>query len=115
MGSGHGGQHRNRTYSCVYAKHKPTGIVVKCDGRNQHRNRAEATKELTNKVFELYNSKKQQRQNEKRKNQVGSEYRGDKIRTYNVKQDLVVDHITGRKVSLKNVYKGKLRLLRRAD
>ena len=48
---------------------------------------------------------------EKRKSQVGDGSRSDKRRTYRVKDDKVIDHITGKKTSLKNIYKGKIQLL----
>jgi len=45
--SGPGGQHRNRTYSAVRVRHRPTGIVVTCaDTRSQHRNRRIALQRL---------------------------------------------------------------------
>ena len=30
LGSGKGGQKQNKTYNCIYIKHIPTGIEVKC-------------------------------------------------------------------------------------
>ena len=45
--SGHGGQKVNKTSSCVYLKHLPTGIEVKCmKERNQSLNRFLARREL---------------------------------------------------------------------
>ncbi|MFT5465039.1 MAG: protein subunit release factor B [Verrucomicrobiales bacterium] len=40
LGTGSGGQKINKTHSCVYLKHEPTGIEVKRqDGRSQAANR----------------------------------------------------------------------------
>ncbi|MEM7013830.1 MAG: peptide chain release factor-like protein, partial [Verrucomicrobiota bacterium] len=40
LGAGSGGQKINKTHSCVYLKHQPTGLEVKCqDGRSQATNR----------------------------------------------------------------------------
>ncbi len=52
--SGKGGQHVNKTSSCVYLKHLPTGIEVKCmEERSQSLNRFLARRELVEKVAAL--------------------------------------------------------------
>ena len=49
--SGKGGQHVNKTSTCVYLKHKPTGIEVKCmRERSQSLNRFLARRELLEKI-----------------------------------------------------------------
>jgi len=48
---GKGGQHVNKTSTCVYLKHVPTGIEVKCQQeRSQALNRYRARVILTNKI-----------------------------------------------------------------
>jgi protein subunit release factor B len=48
---GKGGQHVNKTSTCVYLKHSPTGIEVKCqDERSQALNRYRARVLLVKKV-----------------------------------------------------------------
>ncbi len=48
---GHGGQKLNKTSSCVYLKHIPTGIEVKCQQeRTQSLNRFLARRILTEKI-----------------------------------------------------------------
>jgi peptide chain release factor 1 len=98
-GSGPGGQHRNKTESCVVARHDPTGISVTIDGREQHSNKRLALKLLAaklekNKLDSLYElaalAKRQQ---------VGNGGRADKIRTYNFIDCRAVDHRTGVKTS----------------
>ena len=50
-GSGHGGQKVNKTNNCVYLKHLPTGIAVKCHvDRSRELNRFLARRELCDAV-----------------------------------------------------------------
>jgi protein subunit release factor B len=52
--SGKGGQHVNKTSTCVYLRHRPTGIEVKCMAeRSQSLNRFLARRELLEKVARL--------------------------------------------------------------
>jgi len=60
---GKGGQHVNKTSSCVYLKHIPTGIEVKCQKeRSQSLNRYRARVILTEKVESLIKGKKSKEQ-----------------------------------------------------
>ena len=53
LGSGRGGQKINKTSSCVYLKHIPTGIEIKCQqGRSREMNRYYARKELCQRLEE---------------------------------------------------------------
>ncbi len=59
--SGRGGQHVNKTSTCVYLKHLPTGIEVKCqEERSQALNRYRARVILTKKIEQLVLGKKSQ-------------------------------------------------------
>lgn len=50
-GSGPGGQKVNKTSSCVFLRHIPSGITVKCqESRSQHRNRVIARRILQDKL-----------------------------------------------------------------
>ncbi len=64
-GSGSGGQKINKTSSCVYIKHNPTGIEIKCQrNRSRDLNRLLARRELCDRVDELIFGKKSKRQQE---------------------------------------------------
>jgi protein subunit release factor B len=52
--SGKGGQHVNKTSSCVYLRHLPSGLEVKCGtDRSQSVNRFLARRELLEKIAHL--------------------------------------------------------------
>ncbi len=61
--SGHGGQKVNKTSTCVYLKHLPTEIEVKCQKeRYQSLNRYHARKILTDKIEALILGKESEEQ-----------------------------------------------------
>jgi peptide chain release factor 1 len=110
-GSGAGGQHKNTTDSCVVITHISTGIKVVRDGRNQHANKEDALKEIKKRVNEFYRTGHITEEVEERRDQIGKGERSDKRRTYRVKDGLVIDHITGKTASYKDIQKGKIELL----
>lgn len=63
LGSGSGGQKINKTSSCVYLKHIPTGIEIKCQReRSREMNRYYARKELCERIEEKIEKKASERQ-----------------------------------------------------
>jgi peptide chain release factor 1 len=105
-GSGPGGQHRNKTESCVVVTHRPTGITVRIDGRSQHQNKQAAMKLLAARVQEHNLNAAVAQQDQQRRAQVGSGMRGDKVRTYRTQDDQVNDHRTGQRWRLRDWVKG---------
>ena len=93
--SGAGGQHVNQTDSAVRLTHIPTNTVVQCQSeRSQHKNRAQAWKQLRAKLFSIALQEKmdQQKAVEDSKPNIGF---GSQIRSYVLDQSRVKDHRTG--------------------
>lgn len=60
LGQGSGGQKINKTSSCVYLKHIPSGIEIKCQqSRSREENRYLARKMLLDKLVEAKQKLKQ--------------------------------------------------------
>ena len=83
--SGKGGQHVNKTSTCVWLKHMPSGIEVKCmEERSQSMNRFLARRELAERLAALAGqptrrdvaAEKTRKQKAKRKKRAIDKYAG---------------------------------------
>ena len=94
--SGAGGQHVNTTDSAVRITHIPTGIIVACQNqRSQHKNKAEALKQLKARLYEAELQKREAEASEgyAAKTEIGW---GHQIRSYVLQPyQLVKDLRTG--------------------
>ncbi len=91
--SGPGGQYVNTCDSAVRITHLPTGLVVSSQNeRSQLANKENAMSILKAKLLELRQQKIREKQEKKRRSQIGQAKRSQKIRTYNFLQDRVTDH-----------------------
>lgn len=93
--SGAGGQHVNRTDSAVRITHVPTNTVVQCQSdRSQHKNRAQAMKQLRARLYELEIQKQRDKQAvlEASKKEITW---GSQIRSYVLDMSRIKDLRTG--------------------
>ncbi|MBW5802675.1 peptide chain release factor 2 [Coxiella endosymbiont of Ornithodoros amblus] len=92
---GAGGQHVNRTDSAVRITHLPSRIVVQCQNdRSQHKNKAQAMKQLRAKLYEIEMMKQQEKQAllEASKSEISW---GNQIRSYVLDASRIKDLRTG--------------------
>lgn len=92
---GAGGQHVNKTDSAIRITHIPTGIVVQCQSdRSQHKNRANAMKQLRAKLYEFEMKKKLAEKESLEDSKMDISW-GNQIRSYVLDDSRIKDLRTG--------------------
>lgn len=91
--SGPGGQYVNKRETAVRIVHEPSGIVVTSQNeRSLQQNKETALSVLEAKLHEKEREERRKKEEDKRKSQIGTAMRAEKIRTYNFLQNRVTDH-----------------------
>lgn len=106
-GSGAGGQARNKTSNCVQLRHKPSGLIVRCESeRSQPQNLETAKSIMRAKLAAAAASSATSAEAAERRRQLGVGARGDKTWTVRVQAEQVVHHASGSRFPYKTYLKG---------
>lgn len=106
-GSGAGGQHRNRSFTCVRVLHRPTGTVaVGTRHRSQHQNLLDAIAQIEATLTARQERTRRAAVNDRRTAQLHTGV--VKQFTWNTQRDEVIDHTSGNRWSMRKVLKGRI-------
>lgn len=106
-GSGAGGQARNKTSNCIQLRHKPSGLIVRCETeRSQPQNLETAKSIMRAKLASAASQFASSAEAAERRRQLGVGARGDKRRTIRVQDGQVHDHVTGKRWQYKAYARG---------
>jgi peptide chain release factor 1 len=109
-GTGKGGQNRNKVQACCRLTHIPSGITKSAQCRTRSQSYAEALNSLG---AEIANNTEAESRSVllTTKNTQTRNPANDRIRTYRFKDDIAIDHRTGKKASLSKVLGGRFDIL----
>ncbi len=102
-GTGKGGQRRNKVATCCVITHIPTGLTQKADGRSRESNEELAKGKLRAAIAQLETDASNSALNFERVKQLSGIRR-----TYRFRDDMVIDHLTGKTSTCKEFLKGRI-------
>jgi peptide chain release factor 1 len=109
VGSGAGGQARNKTANAAIVHHVPSGIRVRAEStRSLTQYKAAALTILCARLQAAQEAAQRRTGNARRRRQIGSGERGDKVRTIRTQDGIVVDHRSGRRMNFTRYARGRL-------
>jgi peptide chain release factor 1 len=109
VGTGKGGQHRNKRATAVRVVHRPTGIVVVVErGRSQWQNLKAAKAELLRRLIERADRQRTDDVGGVRNSQIASGERPLKQFTHNEQRATVTAHELGLAWRSSDFYRGRL-------
>lgn len=106
--SGPGGQHRNTSDTAIRVTHVASGLQACAETKSQRRNRELALGVLRARLLAQRKHTLRAGRNRRRREQVGSGMRADKVRTVAAQRGRVEDHRSGRRLPLKAWLRGEL-------
>jgi peptide chain release factor 1 len=107
-----GGQHHQKNATCCRLTHVPTGLVKTAQSRSRANSQEMAMSAILAELDRRMGGVQAEAVNGLRKAQVGNGQRSElKKRTWRFQDDLVIDHVTGKRASAIQVMTGKLALL----
>jgi peptide chain release factor 1 len=109
LGTGPGGQARNKTANVIRATHKPTGITVRAsESRSQWSKRQAARRLLESRVASWRAAETHEGVSQDRREQIGTGQRGDKVRTIRLQDGHVIDHRSKKRTTTTRYLKGHI-------